>query len=869
MLKRSPTQNPIIKAENGASRDPRQVLESAIGIEAVEAIAGSMRSTMMGAANLLRFARVASGRTLEAAGTKIDSMLTPTPLDRQAPKTLQVIAVAKGLVRTTYKKIVEASREIEIAEPIDYSKLPNLLDDHDEDVRFKSDIVHRLGSRLDTKLNLRAEIEQLTRIAFEIGIEPQKLTEFLESDQIIEIMIDVAINYPHSRRRTSSLLARIGSTSESIESKLMAAADKFTKKEMPLEIETEILAKLQFFRDDFKPGDQKYTVVRLVEELSNDYPEYDIPGFMRKNKQYLIDAIKGAPTRELPAGKNHIRNLIIQGYRKCAAESEENAVKFIRLNLPNLMQARMEDDTPLLTINANEIQKFFRTLMSTMRKAGIGPVKFRRAIQDMFAEIHANIGVDVEQVLIKSGNTTRVEKVYSDEQLGSLIREMVSEATKHSGSYIDIVDLLSDPENVPPSLEEDHKLFFKEDGSFSDAYYHRVRSLFSLVLESEGGKAKQEDFEQVRAKLSTAFEAINHYLKDYDEALGLPPIAQIREVVEENEYGNLVRLACTTEDKTVRAAACAKIQLAMLHYSIAYSPRFVFQDHDAKQIKLRLERLRNGLVIKHNAEGKVPVRKIRFIENIGGLVYVMDDDPDEPETEIPVVSDLNEMYLIPAKLGGTECFVMPVGVDEGGSPIDYAEVGEIDLKTFEYIGKKSSESGKTKILRREKYRAKDITDLIRMTFVVKSFVEFFKLKDHIEREYLSFGQILKFENRYDQTFTREYATDQYDNPSKDGSYRCLRYVAYMPIPSSDGTHSYFAPIEMRIMLIEDAAMEKSNHHKASHQRYEIDRRQEIAELLRPHAIWPELWKEEAPNPKDPFKRKRMVLKSSEDFKFAA
>ncbi|MBI4232767.1 hypothetical protein HY605_06060, partial [Candidatus Peregrinibacteria bacterium] len=708
-----------------------------------------VQSTMRSAAGALRFLRVSAGDTLTGMDRVIDDSTRPKPLGANAAKPQIMIESARRFFGSAYDMAIRGARQFEITEPADYSRLPKLMDDTDEDNRLKSDIIQRLGSRLDTKLNFKAEIDQLTRIAFELRIPPARLISFLMTDEVIGVMVDQAIGYHHSRRRTSSWLARVASTTESIETKLLVGAKKLEKKPIPQEVEVELIAKLEFFRDTFDPGDQKYTIVRLVEELSADYPDYDIPRFLQAHKNYLMDALKGRSTSVRMFSPKHIEAITLEGYKKCAGESEENALKFIEINLPQFFRVvksapdtadlpqGLEPGTSYVFIDTAKLQRFFKQYAATLRKAGLGPVRFRRTIMDLCETQCDGTGPDL---VIKGGKKISHKKFSDFSELKAGLQDMITEETKHSGSHIDVVDLLSDPENVPPSLEEDFKLFFKEDGSFSDAYYTRVRNLFSLVLESsKGGKAKQETFHDIREKLSKVFEAINEYLIDYDTSQGLPPVAQVKEVMEENEYGNLVKIACTTDDPKVRAAACAKIQLAMLHFSIIYSPRYVFQDHDAKQIKLRLERLHNGLRIKRNDEGKLPLVKIKFIDEPGGKVYVLDYDPDEDDTELRKHFNVSDLHLVPVKFGGIDCYIMPVGVDGKGDPIDYAEVSELDLEDLQYIGKKDPKSSKTKILRREKYRAKDITDLIRMTFIAKTPEELFKLKEHIEREYLSFG----------------------------------------------------------------------------------------------------------------------------------
>jgi len=132
----------------------------------------------------------------------------------------------------------------------------------------------------------------------------------------------------------------------------------------------------------------------------------------------------------------------------------------------------------------------------------------------------------------------------------------------------------------------------------------------------------------------------------------------------------------------------------------------------------------------------------------------------------------------------------------------------------------------------------EVTDMIRMTLVVKTMDELKRLKENIEVT-LGGGRLIKWED----TYTEENGLENvHHNESKAKRYRTLKAVFYVPI--FDGLKPYIVQFEMMIKLLEDAIKEKSEYNDIGHKAYERKRNAACVSILTPKAIFPELYEEE-------------------------
>ena len=87
---------------------------------------------------------------------------------------------------------------------------------------------------------------------------------------------------------------------------------------------------------------------------------------------------------------------------------------------------------------------------------------------------------------------------------------------------------------------------------------------------------------------------------------------------------------------------------------------------------------------------------------------------------------------------------------------------------------------------------------------------------HIEDKYISFGRILKLENRgYEHIGAGNGRLNIGQNTSKSDQYKAIRYVTHFPVGSETGKDRYSTILEIRVLQLDDLAKERSKHNHAS------------------------------------------------------
>ncbi|MBI4975374.1 hypothetical protein HZC20_01730, partial [Candidatus Peregrinibacteria bacterium] len=376
--------------------------------------------------------------------------------------------------------------------------------------------------------------------------------------------------------------------------------------------------------------------------------------------------------------------------------------------------------------------------------------------------------------------------------------------------------------------------FFDEDGELKRHKYNNfLRSIFGNI------DTREETVDSIKKRLSKIFEEADEMMEDGRKSLSISGEEMSQAVIIIKDYAELVKIACKANGQKERFEARRKIEFMWQIYKSKYNPRFVFSKRDAKLVRERLEGPKDGVKIDPSA----PFKILCFTDNPDGIEIVgeseMGDRLSASQEDIAV-------HLISAKFAGTDCCILPM--DE-----THEDVGN------KYIGRKSLKSIVMKKIRK-RIKMDAIHDLLRTTFVAKTREDLLKIQQYLEDNYFGFATTLKRENRYGE-FVAVETIDVADNKSKSDEYKALRYVAEIPISSETKKEIYIVPVEIRILLEEDLAKERSNYHDASHKNYERRRDREFMERMLPVEIYPHLY-EEKTDPKDIFRKKQYKLKTA-------
>lgn len=813
-------------------------------------------------ADMVKALRTACEFIVEKIRSDVDIILEIKPRTR-------IERMIRPGVRSAIIGCLEFGRKVRIFDKISTAKLPSLLDDEDEDHRFKADVVAELDSRIGVSSPFVDELEHITRNCFDRGIPPERLIEFLESQEILNMLIDEVLNLHHSRFRSNSLMALVSTAFDSAFHKLNDIAQRNRKLPVTPDIEDKLVQYLDYFRANYDPRDINHTVASFVRQLQEEFPEIDILSWLKKHKSILIEMLRGNKDGDKEANR-HIANIVREGYE---GRGKQNPEQFIRLNVPLFLQYDSEADTSngdqqpaylnramekagvskqaFFTIDIAELQYVFDDILPRIQTKTLGMAHLQRKLIDIAVSEVRKRSNHTTVLIVKNGNEHDILQLQNTENLCLRVGDIIRENTIIISSHVDVVNLLADPENIPPEIRQNYLEWFDGAGNLRTGDYHKyLRRIFGVAPKSEEGV--KETFDAVKKRAAKVLEQVNFYLDSIGEDMGFPSMVISETVRECNDYATLVKLANTAQTKEERFAARRKIELAILIYSCLQTPRMVYRDRDGEEIKRTLE-ISGDLRI---SEESTPLREVEFVETDDGQVYLCDRLDGTITTDVQT-EEIKAFELIPARFAGTNCFLLPTIPKTEETPIEQKE----------YLGKKTLYSMVTKLLHRDQMRAKDVTDLLRMTFVVDSIKDLELLREYIETHYISFGRTLRREDRYGD-FIR-VSTTHVGSVAKSAEYRSLRYVVDVPVWDGQAEHVYFAPLEIRILLTEDAAKEKSENHHASHKNYEKRRLIKVMERLAPPEICPQLYKTVGPDPNDAFKQQHTVLKNESDFANAA
>lgn len=744
-------------------------------------------------------------------------------------------------------------RNMRLFDKVNTQTSPRLLDDDYEDRSLKRDIVADLNRRIALRAPLFEVIETIGRTCFDLGIPAEKLISFLESDDVMDLLIDKVLTRKHSRWNGDNAKSIIATSLETGIYKCEAV--KTSREKRPVDEETgdEIRRKIVYFQDHYNPQRKENTVVKFLKELESKYAEYDVLGWLKKNKHLLVTLVRGGRNTQ----SRHVANMVNEIY---IARARLNPAQFIELNLyqffsayeiegiheaPAFVRAMSGvnlDDHSSGTICHFDLERlagFFARQLKKISGPEMNLLQLRRELIEGCIRKIDSIRPSPAAIIFLDQPGKAQSFSFERATVITELTARITDACQVVSSHVDIRNLLYDPMGVPPEMQQNYRDWYDGEGKLNVTdYRHFLRGIFGHK-KLKDGTTKDEHFDKLKRRATEMFQGVNEYLASVTTDLGLPPIT-VPSVQQVNDYAELIKIVCTTEDPRERFAARRKIELAALMYTCTIAPRYAYQDLEARATKADLEHSRRGIDYQSDVNDKV-----YFIDdpNFGPREISADRRSDlSPDTPI------KEIELIPVKFGGEiKCHLMPTSADD----------------PFEYMGKKTLFNMLTNLLNEDNKRAKDMTDILRMTFVADSEAQLTALQRYIETHYISFGRSVKHENRYKDDGNDVNVAE---NQAKADDYRAIRYVVDITVEDDKNGKDYAVPIEIRILLTEDLIREKSAHHPAGHRKYEERRLKQVVEnKLAPKEIFPEIYKQEGPDPDDIFQTVRTVVKDSSDF----
>jgi len=785
-------------------------------------------------------------------------------------------AKMKAKVARLLHGVIDSMRRSRVLESTDLTKLPTLIaTNSEEDLRTKADINDILDSRVGAFLPFLDEMRVIGTYAFGRGISSEKLIEYFETDQILDVMISELLSVEDSRFRGTSVYALIRSLIKSASRKLKTLNVRMGKRPVTDELEEKMKRNIAYFTSHYDPHDRENTISRFAKELMQTYHEYDVADWLKKNRRLLKEIIGGNKIK-------HVPNIIREVYEECG---RTNPKKFIELNMPAFLfqqtnggdfeihptirkkLAREGIDEPHVFIDLEQLEYFFTETMPRIETERNNLMALRSGIVDVcMTEIELT---GVKAVVSRGADLKyNAKKFETTGELQDWIRQTVTYSCRVVSSNVDVGNLLVDPLDVPDEIKRNYETCFNEEGKVDEKEYQKfLIRLFghTAIVEEEGtqGKtapatgepskliARVEQFDKIRKRIIRLFKEADNYVDSVIAKTGVVPMGDI--VLEEtkttNDYAELIRIACKDPSSRKRFEARRKIELAVLIYNCLGTQRYVNQDHDAMAVRAVLESRKDRLQTVRTGQ----IRTVRFLDYKDGTTKILGKKERVANSDL---YEVREEQLIPANFAGEKCYLIPA--DNGGAGGETSE--------REYVSEKTLNSMLTNLINdREKRGAKDLTDLIRMTFVVDDNNKFDVIRRHIERGYVGFGMTLKREDRYGRVVRVQSIGT---NKAKADEYKALRYVVDIPVEGEGGTSDYFVPVEIRILYMEDFVIEKSRYHPASHAKYEERRLGQVLEKLAPEEIYPGAYKIILPHKDDISCTAHTVLKGKEDYSTA-
>lgn len=847
-------------------------------------------------------------------------------LKRILPKEQVNIEEVQGVIRRAILKTISGMREARLIESVPPDQLPELIPGNAQKSAELGNIIRDfIDSPVANKLSFADEIMTVVRShAFAAGVQPENLIKYFQNDWILNLLMKELLHSDETAFRNTTAWSQITSAMKSIARKLRTRAERKSRKEvqkgsnvgievndtaeMKLEkifaprnagvaTDEKLRAHIAYFGVHYNPRDRKKTVSNFIKNLQAKYPDDDVLGWLKKNKKTLREIFVGKEAIRLAVGGDestiftHLADAINDAYLQCAIEDPR---KYMDMEVPNFIgsynnrTAQMDKmlatagrvGEPAVIIDLPELLFFFHKKVEKISRASDkhSLVSLKGYLADACVAYIMAKYPNARTAFVREDDhpVQSLETFGSTSELIQAVKDMVLEKCQIISSHLDVRNLLEDPDSTPPEIQGHYQKWYPKRGTFKQGSYQRfLDTIFRHVVREElesdpipavnddpGAsletrvtdtlEVRPEDSEKVYDRVERVFKKVDAYLHSISKDLGIPEI-NCGEIRDCKNYAELVKIACKHENPKIRFAARRKLELAGLAYSLMGTPRYVYQDYESRAIKAFMQTAPGGLKINRKKEKE----RVEFIDPPDGKVSIVKQGRGSRD-------GIKKAELIHANFADTPCYVVPTN--------DLNEKKSSD--EYDYIRQKSFNSMMTNLLGAEGKRASDLTDLQAMTIVVKNLEDLKKIQRHVEANLMSFGRMIKTENRYDEGI-RSGTFYVGENDSKSDEYKTLRYVIDIPVPEENPprpgkkSKTYLATLELRVLLLEDFCKERSENNDGSHKKYERKRLRKILKRVAPIEHHPEFYKTTKPHLADVNQNTEIVPKDEEDYAMAA
>ena len=800
--------------------------------------------------------------------------------------------------------------EIEKQLRINRKDLPNLLDDIIDDFRLKTSILADLNTHVSIKLPLYENINRIGKFAFAYNVDADNLINFFRDPIIARLIIINTIE--GSTKDPEAKGQQLKKVDRKLEIKLFENIKSFISLYNPGNTRYTISKFLEKLTE-------KYPKHNLREWFSNNVDTFVNDKIIASESQKIVPKVvyqsylesgKKEPRKYI---KQHLKyilnieaNLPIQ--KKKANEIINTQASILTLDL-NWLEDQFYEDLEKISSEEFSLLEIKEMLIELMKE--------KVAVFDSNIDIMVVRFNNIEKTVID--NISSNDQVI--EELKQQIDSSINPKFKNQGLLSLKIAKRSIPPEIQNQYRRffDKKTTIK-GRRYSEHYYTQIKSMFQVIKKVQNEQVEKESIKKIESLLSEIFIHVNKHIRKFHTSLEINDVAVFDEVENENNYAELVKIAATNQNPRIRYSAVLKLEMAKLIYNIRYNPRNVYQKHDARQVSVRLLQEAGGIRIEKDAKLErfqffdYKDGKMQSINTEDQIYIGQEEDADLltmdllPATfgDIDVHLIADDQYKDALKTLFKGSFNINMVQDDKLKKLlasfsnalsskrskrarrkvahtkqeltsylkltyKMVNISEANLTSFvrqnkifhegyfEFVSQKSEYSLITKLIRKHDIREKDITDLVRMTVVVKNEEDLSRVCQHIEDKYISFGRILKLENRgYEHIGAGNGRLNIGQNTSKSDQYKAIRYVTHFPVGSETGKDRYSTILEIRVLQLDDLAKERSKHNHASHESYVQRREIECAESIIPFELYPELY-DVVEDPRDLFRRTTIQL----------
>ncbi|MEK7085802.1 MAG: hypothetical protein AAB953_02200, partial [Patescibacteria group bacterium] len=562
----------------------------------------------------------------------------------QNPIARRINDLRNGIQQAVYRVVKfgrTLARDFRLIEKINIHGTPKLLPDDDLDIALKSDIMDNLDSRIGIAVPFIEEIETIARVCFDRGIPADRLVAFLESEDVLTFLADEVLSYSHSRYRGSNVKAIIDSIVDTIICKLENFAARKKREPVDAVIAGELEDKIAYFKKTYDPKDKKHTVFNFIRRLQKAYPSHDVETWLKTNNNILVEMLRGRPEEQYDEEttnphSRHVTNMVSDVYEQ---RGKINPDWFISLNLnkffiyydpsdvektPAFIRAHVapteeHKGEKICVLDVQGIVAFFDEIMPRIQSDRTTLIALRGKIIEACDERLGRQMITHNKIIVRdSEGNYKVWKVIDPDsfreaptetdvipraEFRNYVAGEITASCQVISSHIDVGNLLVDPLRIPSEIRKHYKNWFARGVDLRKGPYHQyLRGIFGQTKRPTAGTKRErqqqriEEFETIKRRVSEIFEKVNEHLASVSTDLNIPPVT-LDNIAAVNDYAELVKIACTSNDPKECFCARRKIELAILTYTCMVTPRKVYQDHEAKEVKRVLESTAQGIKI--------------------------------------------------------------------------------------------------------------------------------------------------------------------------------------------------------------------------------------------------------------------------------